>query len=445
MKGKWINWLAVSLVVIALAVAGCAPKATPTPTPMPPTPVPAPATPTPVPPTPTPAPKPVKITFWYALGGHPGEIFMELVDEFNKTNPYGITVEAVYTGKYAETAQKVIAALASKTLPDGGLIPAAPLFTCREGNYLIEEYIKGPEGLDIEDFWPVLWDYNKYMGEDRICSLPFNNSTLVMYYNKELLAQAGLDPDKPPQTWDELVEMAKQIKEKMPDVWPIETKSPDWWLKALILQNGGQIVTPDASAPAFASEAGYGALEWWKSLIDEKLMPPAQHKGARDLFIAGKVAFLFTSTGHVGTVMKGAQFEWNTAPLPKNKQFGATVGGAALAMFPSTKEREDATWKFLKWLLSPKNCIKFTVGTGYVPIRKSILESPEIKKLFEEKPQYKAGFEQLEIASTYPHFWEMGMMDSLFRKAIEKVELGEATPKEALDEAAAELEKEMKK
>jgi len=443
MKDKAFVWFSVSLVLALLLGAGCAPA--PTPVPATPTPAPAAPTPTPVPPTPTPAPKPVKITFWYALGGDKGKLFMEMVEDFNETNPYGITVEAVYTGKYSETAQKVIAALASKTLPDGGLIPAAPLFTCREGNYKIEEYIKGPEGLDMDDFWPVLWEYNKYMGEDRICSLPFNNSTLVMYYNKDLMAQAGLDPEKPPQTWDELKEMAKQIQEKVPDVVGVETKSPDWWLKALILQNGGQIVTPDASAPAFASEAGYEALAWWKSLVDEGLMPAAQHKGSRDLFIAGKVAFLTSSTGSVGTVMKGAQFNWGTAWLPKNKQAGATVGGAALTIFPSTKEREDATWKFLKWLLSPENCIRWTMGTGYVPIRKSILDSPEIQKLFQEHPQYKAGFEQLDIATAYPHFWEMGMMDSLFRKAIEKVELGEATAKDALDEVAAELEKEMKK
>lgn len=441
MRGMWKLWVAVSLtVVIAVLVSACAPAVMPTPA--------APAV-TPVPPqpeaTPTPAPKPVQITFWYALGGHPGEVFMSLVEEFNQSNPDGITVEAVYTGKYGETAQKVIAALASKTLPDGGLIPAAPLFTCREGNYLIEEHIAGPDGLDVEDFWPVLWDYNKYMGEDRICSLPFNNSTLVMFYNKDLMAQAGLDPEKPPQTWDQVVQMARQVKEKVPDTWPVETKNPDWWLKALILQNGGQVVTPDASAPAFNSDAGYGALAWWKGLIEEELMPPAQHKGSRDLFIAGKVAFFFASTGQVGTIMKGAPFQWGSAALPKNTQFGATVGGAALAMFPSTKEREAATWKFLKWLVSPENTIRFTVGTGYVPIRKSILDAPEIKRLFEEKPQYRAGFEQLAIASTYPHFWEMGMMDSLLRKAIEKVELGEASPQEALDEAATELEREMKK
>ena len=437
-----ITTLLVLLLTFALLVSGCAPAAPPTPTPVPPTPTPVPPTPVPEP-TPTPAPEPVTITFWYALGGKSGETFAAMVEEFNRTNPYDITVEATYSGSYGETAQKVIAAIASDTLPNGGVIAAAPLWTGREGNYKILDYIKGPDGLDMDDFWPVLWTYNEYDG--KVCSLPFNNSTAILYYNKDLMAEAGLDPEKPPQTWDELKSMAKQIVEKTGAVG-VNIGPDDWVLKAFILQNGGKIMNEDATEPLFNSEAGIEALTFWKSLIDEGLMPPAQHgKQARELFIAGQLGFLYYSTGSVGKVMKGAQFNWGTAFMPKNMKYGATVGGAALALFPSTKEKEDATWKFLKWLLSPENCIRWTMATGYVPIRKSVLRSEEIQKLFEERPQYRAGFEQLQYAETYPHFWEMGLLDDLLEEAIEKVELGVLDPKAALDEAAQALKEEMQK
>jgi len=439
-----ITALLALLLTIALLVGACAPKATPTPTLIPPTKPPAP-TATPLPkPTATPALAPVTITFWYALGGTAGETFAAMVDEFNKTNPYKITVEATYSGGYGETAQKVIAAVASETLPNGGVIPAAPLWTGREGNYKILDYVKGPDGLDMDDFWPVLWTYNEYDG--KVCSLPFNNSTPVLYYNKDLMAKAGLDPEKPPQTWDELKSMAKQIVEEVgAGVVGINIKSDDWALKAFILQNGGKIMNDEATEPLFNSEAGIEALTFWKSLIEEGLMPPAQHGEAHELFIAGQVGFLYDSTGSVGKTLKGAKFDWGTAFLPKKVKYGATVGGAALALFPSTKEKEDATWKFLKWLLSPENCVKWTEATGYVPIRKSVLQSEEIQKLFEEYPQYRAGFEQLEYAETYPHFWEMGVLDDLLREAIEKVELGVLDPKAALDEAAKTLKEEMAK
>jgi len=420
------------LLALALLLACCTP-----PGPVAEAPAPAPT---------EPEPEPVTITFWYALGGTSGSAFEAMLAEFNETNPDGITVEGTYSGGYGETAQKVIAAIASDTLPNGGVIPAAPLWTGREGNYKILEYIDGPDGLDKEDFWPVLWTYNEYDG--KIASLPFNNSTPVLYYNKDLMAEAGLDPEDPPETWDELKAMAKQIVESIdrdPKVWGADTNSPDWILKALILQNGGRIMDDLSTEPAFASEAGYQALSWWKSLVDEGIMPAAQHGEARDLFIAGHMGFLYSSTGSVSRVLGGAQFDWETTFLPKKEKYGATVGGAALALFPSTKEKEDATWKFLKWLVSPENTASWTVETGYVPIRKSNLQSPIIQQLFEETPQYRAGFEQLEVAETYPHFWEMGSLDVFFAQAMEKVELGAMEPQAALDEADELLREEMAK
>lgn len=439
--------IATSIVVLALLVGACGPAETPEPTEAPPEPTAVPVkedTPEPeTPPTeePPPPPEPVTISFWYAIGGGNGEFLQGLIDEFNETNEYAITVEGTYSGNYGETAQKVVASLESGELPNGGLIPAGPLWTCREGNYLIEDYINGPEGINMDDYWPVLWDYNTYEGH--ICSLPFNNSTLVMYYNKDLMAAAGLDPEAPPTTWDELHSMASAIVASSPGVVGVDTRNPDWWLKALILQNGGQIMNEDATAPAFNSEAGYGAMEFWKKLVDDGLMPVAQHGDSRDLFIAGMGGFLMTSTGSVYRVKDGAQFEWGTAFLPGNETYGATVGGAALVMFPSDQAHEQAIWRFLKWLVSPENSVRWTVATGYVPIQKAALEASEMQQLFADEPAYAAGFEQLEVASTYPHFWEMGVLDNLFRDAIEQVEFGEATPQEALDNAAAALLEEM--
>jgi sn-glycerol 3-phosphate transport system substrate-binding protein len=392
-------------------------------------------------PEPTTRPEPVTITFWYSIGSNAGEVFQGMVDEFNAANPYEIIVEASYSGTYPETAQKVIDGLENGDLPNGGVIPAGPLWTCHEGNYQIKEYINGPEGLDVADFWPVLWDYNSYGGD--ICSLPFNNSTAVLYYNKDLMAAAGLDPEAPPATWDELYARASQIVASGDGVWGVDTSSPGWWFKALILQNGGQIMNEDASAPAFASPAGYGALEFWKRLVDDGLMPVAQHEESRNLFMTGQLGFLISSTGYIGTVKAGAQFDWGTAFLPKQNKHGATVGGAALVMFPSDLAHEQATWRFLKWLASPANSVSWTIATGYVPTRLSALGSDAIQQLLVDEPVYRAGFEQLSVASTYPHFWEMGDLDVLLHEAIEQVELGAATPQAALDQAAALLVEEM--
>ncbi|MDF1521403.1 MAG: ABC transporter substrate-binding protein [Trueperaceae bacterium] len=379
--------------------------------------------------------QPVTIDFWYAVGGTQGTALQAMIDEFNATNEYRITVNATYSGNYGETAQKVTASLLSGGLPAGGLVPAGPLWTCREGNHLIAEYLAGPEGLPEDAFWPVLWDYNRY--GDEVCALPFNNSTMVMFYNKDLMRQAGLDPNTPPQTWSELVAQARAIVDGVPGAIGIDVRNEAWWLKALVLQNGGQIMDAGSTAPVFDDAAGVGALEFWKRLIDEGLMLPAQHGGSRDLFLAGRLGFLMASTASVATVTGGATFEFGTDFLPGNVARGSTVGGASLVMFPSTPEQEQATWRLLRFLTNVDNQIAFTTATGYVPISREAAESMAIQTLLLEAPANAAGFEQLGIASQYPHFFAMGTMDNLLRAAIEKVEFGVLTPAEAMAEAAA--------
>ncbi len=380
------------------------------------------------------------ISFWYAIGGNSGRIFQEMVEEFNANNEH-IFVDAVYTGNYGETAQKVTAAIAANTLPHGGLIPAAPLFTGRVGNYLIDEYLQGPQGLDMDDFYDEFWIYNMYDG--RIASLPFNNSTPVLFYNKDILLQAGLE-GRAPDTWDELVEMARHLRdwatsEGLRRFTPINMRSEDWMLKAFILQNGGELVNEDYSAALINEPAAVEAIEFWFSLIDQGLMPAGVHDRAREQFIAGNQAFLFDSTAGIGTIAQTVDFEMATAMLPGQKQRAVTLGGAGLSMFPSTPEEQDATWEFLSWLLTPENVASWSASTGYVPVRKSVLESEEIQTLFEEQPYYKAAFEQLEYVVSIEQFWEIGSMDDYLGQLISNVEHRAMTPQEAADKLVADL------
>lgn len=382
----------------------------------------------------------VNVTFWYAIGGNAGRVFQEMIDEFNATNDR-VHVEAVYTGNYGETAQKVTASLGANELPDGGLIPAAPLFTGRVGNYLIDEYLRGPQGLDMDDFYDEFWNYNKYDG--RIASLPFNNSTPVLFYNKDILSAAGLEP-KAPETWDELVEMAVHLRdwakaERIRNFHPINMRNQDWMLKCFILQNGGKLMNEDYSAALINEPEAVEAIEFWLYLIEEGLMPAGVHDRARDQFIAGNQAFLFDSTAGIGTISQTVQFEMDTAMLPGNKVRAVTLGGAALTMFPSTQEKQDATWEFLSWLLSPQNVAKWTAQTGYVPIRKSVLESEEIQQLFEEQPYYRAAFEQLEHVVSIEHFWELGSLDNYLVDLISNVEYKAMTPQQAADKLVKDL------
>lgn len=383
----------------------------------------------------------VTITFWYALGGYKGQVFKSMLNEFAKEHP-DIKINALYSGHYSETAQKVIAAIASKTLPNGGLIPAGPLFTGGEGDYTVTDYIYSKDGLDLDDFYPVVWDYAKYRG--KICAIPFNISTPIMLYNKDLLKKAGLDPNTPPTTWQELIEYAKEIVKNVPGTWGINMKDTPWIFKAMLFANGGSIIDPKTLTPMFNRIEGIEVAEMWKDLIDKKLMPVGLHQLADKEFFGNTLAFYLGSSSRVGKWYGKTNFSFGTAFLPKIKKYAIPIGGATLVLFHHNKTQDDATWKLIKWLVSTDNIVKWSEKTGYVPIRKSAVNSAEMQDFLKEHPEYRPPFEQLKYGSAYWHFESMGNMDGFIWEALDKIERGVETPTRALDEAADKLIEDIK-
>ena len=379
----------------------------------------------------------VKIDFWYALGGNGGEVFSGLIKEFNQSQNE-VEVNGIYSGNYGDTANKVIAAIASDTLPQGGIIPAGPLFTGAYGNYKILDYIEKYK-FNLGKFYPGTLDYSKYQG--KICVLPFNISTPVLYFNKVLFEIGGLDPETPPHTWEELMEYGKNLtldtdNDGNIDTWGVDIKSIDWVFKAFILQNGGKIMNEDSTEVMFNSPEGLEALKFWKSLTDEGIMPVGLHDLAEKYFLSGNLGIYLGSSTRLGKWYGQLDFDFGTAFLPKKKTFAVTMGGATAALFPSTPEKEEATWKFIEWLLGSENIAEWSANTGYIPTTSSALKTLIIQKLFLEKPEYKPAFEQLKYVQNYEHFSAMGTLDRTFYEMLDKVEREALTPEEALKEAA---------
>jgi len=385
------------------------------------------------------------INFWYALSGNSGSVFKGIVDEFNSTNEE-IYVNAIYSGKYADTAQKVTASLASDTLPDGGIIPAGPIFTGARDNYLILEYIENDTDFIMTDFYDAMWDYSKYNG--KICAIPYNISTPILYYNKDLMKGSGLDPENPPRNWDELIEFSKKIsKDKngdgIMDVWGLNIADVVWIFKAFLYQNNCEIIDSEKCDPLFNNENGIEAAKYWKKLIEENAMPVGMHALAEKMFLSGNLGFYIGTSSRIGKWHGNTQFDLGVAFIPKGKRYGVPIGGAVAVIFPKNKEIEDATYEFIKYLVSPDKIAEFSAKTGYIPIRKSTLKEDEIKELFKNNPLYEIPFKQLDNAFSYWHFDQMGNMDSLFWEAIENIERNVFTPEEAMNDIAKRLKEEM--
>ena len=449
------KFVLVSLVVLGAIAIACAPAPTPAPTPAPPTAAPkatdvpaakpteaATAKPTEAPkptvaPTaaPTAVPQKVKLTFWYALSGNAGKVIEAMVAKFNQTYP-NTQVDVIFQGSYADIAQKLTAAITAKTVPDVAQMGGAP--TLAESGAIVP--ISDLVGkADLDDIYPGFWDYNKFGG--KIISMPYNNSIPVLYYNKDLFTAAGLDPNKPPTTWDELLTAAQALTK--PGQWGFNTHTDThWYLSAMILQNGGKILSDDGKKVVYNSAEGVEALQFWGDLVTKhKVMPSNQHAQAAADFTSGKLGMIMRSSSVLATVEKDAKFKVGVAPLPCKKTCSEPLGGASMLIFKTTPEKQKVAWEFVQWMTNAENTVSLFVQTGYVPLRKSVSDAPALKDYIKSSPNAQMLVDALKYSSAIPVFSELGNSDEQLRKAVEKVELGSGSAKDAMDAAATLINK----
>lgn len=387
-----------------------------------------------------------EITFWYALSGVSGESIKSIVDAFNASQS-DITVKMVYSGSYADTAQKITAALAANALPNGGIIPAGPIFTGAQDNYVLLDYMLADPEFDMDDFYPALWDYCNYQG--KICAIPFNISTPILYYNKDLMIASGLDPENPPQNWEELLAAAMAITKDtngdgVADIWGVDMADTPWIFKAFLLQNETAIIDVATMTPLFDNAQGIEAAQFWKRLIDEKAMPVGQHSLAEKMFLGGTLGFYLGSSNKIGRWLGTTSFEFGATFLPAGVVRAVPIGGAVAVLFPNNQKEDEATYRLIKWLTTPEYVAKFAMETGYLPTRKSALELPETQQFMESTPMWRVAFEQLTFAFSYWHFNEMGTMDTMIAEALEKIERGVSSPADAMRELTGDLKAEIK-
>lgn len=434
---KRINYLRILAVVVCFVlmssmVFGCGTK---------------PASTTPSTPAEKTADGKIKLTFWYAVSSTSGEVFKKQIEAFNASQNK-IFVETVYSGSYADTATKVSAAFESHTEPNGALMAAAPLYTGGRNNYWMDEQVNKDKDFNKDDIYEGMWEYCKYNG--KICALPYGISTPVLYYNKSILEAAGIDMTKEPKSWDELLALAQKAqkdgnKNKSADFWGFDVSDAPWLFKAMLKQNGNNIVDvkDNKVTPAFDSESGIAVASLWKKFVDEKVMPQYQHDLAEKKFLAGNLAFMVASSTRIQKWASNKEFQIGAFPLPYIKEASVPLGGNALVVFNKNNEADDACWQLEKYLMSAENNGQFALSTGYLPVRKSALSLPEAKKAISDNPLYQIAFNQLKSSWSYWHFDAMGTMDQLLGSTLEKIEKNVAAPDKAMKECAASLKKEM--
>jgi len=398
-----------------------------------------------------------EIVFWHSFVSSTVPALNELIADFEREHP-AISIKAQYVPTGDALIQKLITAVQSNTAPDISWIHSNYLPNLVQANaiYPMDQFVRGPNGVseeDIHDIYPSLLQAASWRGT--LYSIPMEATNLGLLYNKDLFRKAGLDPNRPPQTWDELFEYAKKLTiDKDGDgkfeqvglfipIFPSSGSYSDWmvwqWMPFL-WQAGGEIINQEQTRVLFNSEAGVEALTFWKKIYDAlklRMFTP-DYEAA---FPSGQLAMAFDGPWNLPR-WRDRKIEWAIGGLPAGPAKRATnVGGEYLAIFRQTKHPDQA-WEFVKWLLSSEVQARWSMKSGYLPIRHGALKVKEYAEFLDVHPGLKAYVEQMEFGQSPPPIdYHSLEISRAMAEAIERATVGTMTPKAALDEAAVKANK----
>lgn len=397
--------------------------------------------------------KKTKIMFWHSFVATTIPALNELIDRFEKEHP-DIDVEQQYIPTGDALIQKLITSIQSNTAPDISWIHADFLDKLIESEaiYPIEHFTKGEYGLsdeEMQDFFPQL--LGAFSHEKVLYALPMDATVLALVYNKNHFEAAGIDPDNPPKTWNDLRNYAKKLTLDKDDdgtidqygfyvpaypgsgplsIWMVLQWSPFLW------QAGGEIIDSPQSKVLFNSEAGVQALTLWKEIYDD--LNFSNYSFTHDMGLAsGSISMIMDGPWDLPTFRKMKNIDWAVASLPEGPKGKATyIAGESLAIFKQSKN-PDAAWTFVKWVTQPEIQEMFSISSGYLPVRKSVLERDSYKAFLETDHAMKSFVEQIKIARQRPTIDRYYVnINQFIATAIEQTLIGNRSPKETLNEAA---------
>lgn len=358
----------------------------------------------------------IKIEYWHCnADGQGGKTVEELVAKFNESNDHIEVIAKYNPDMYKGLMQNLQAEAAVGNTPAVVQIGWAYLeyfsnnFSYLEPQDAIDKYDAEDSTFLTDNFLPNILDLaNNSQGSQ--VGIPYSLSNPVFYYNKDLFREAGLPVDGP-ETWEQVIEYSKIIKEKTGKYGLyIQEPSDNWATQALIESNGGKFMTTDANGnvtATFASEEGIFAYQTWADMIAEGTALHMSWEEGVQAFNSGEVAMLYTTIARRANIQSSAQFEAAAvnSPVWEGKERVVPAGGCFLAITAQTEEQQAAAWEFEKYLYSIESMAAWTIGTGYVPPRKDVADSPDgLKSFLEENEMMKAATTQMDAVVKWTSF-----------------------------------------
>ena len=389
-----------------------------------------------------------ELTMYYpvAVGGPLTKIVDGMVDKFEAKNP-DINVNAIYAGNYNDARVKALAALQSGEPAQLSVMFSIDIHALRNLDAIVafDDIVStNTERKWLNSFYPALMENGKADG--KTWGIPFQRSTIVMYYNKDAFRSAGLDPEKPPTTWEEFTNVGKKLVRKNSNgnvqQWGAmipSTGYPYWMFGALAKQNSEVLMNQAGTETYFDNPGVINALEYWQDLGQKHAIMPEgviEWGTLRQNFLDQKTAIMWHSTGNLTTVKNKASFDFGVAKLPGNKELGSPTGGGNFYIFKKTSaEERQAALKLVKFMTSPEQAAHWSKSTGYMGVGPDAYETATLKEYVKAFPPAAVARDQLTHATAELSTHEAGRVRKYLDDAIQSALTGQATAKRALTDA----------
>ena len=395
----------------------------------------------------------VDLQFYFpvAVGGAAANTIQELTAEYVATND-GVNIEAIYAGSYQDTVAKALTAARGGNAPQLSVILSVDMYTLYDEDLIhaFDDYATSDDDKAwLQSFYPSFMENSTIDG--KTYGIPFQRSTPVLYWNKDAFAEAGLDPDVPPTTWDEMVEFSKKLVKKDDNgnvsQWGVRIPSsgfPYWLFQGLTTSNDAILVTDNGTQTHFDDPKVVEALQYLVDLSEKHgVMAPGiiEWGTTPKAFFEGQTAMMWTSTGNLTNVRNNAPFDFGVAMLPAKERRGAPTGGGNFYLFKGASEDETkAAFDFVKWISQPAQAAKWSIATGYVAPSPAAWESEELKAYASDFPPALVARDQLEFAVAELSTYENQRVTRIFNDALHAAITGDKSATDALAEAQAQAD-----
>ncbi|NOT33450.1 MAG: sugar ABC transporter substrate-binding protein [Candidatus Eisenbacteria bacterium] len=391
-----------------------------------------------------PAPNQVTLRFWAM--GREGEVVEELVRDFELENP-GVRVE-VQQIPWSAAHEKLLTAQVGGSAPDLSQLGNTWIaeFVALRALRPLDGFVDTSSTVSARGFFAGSWDGNVVDGQ--VYGLPWYVDTRVLFYRRDLLAQAGYR--EMPTTWAEWRRAMEAIKRVVgPERFAIFLPVNEWNPPMILgLQAGSPILRDNATRGAFSQPEFAGAFTFFVDLFKSHLAPPLSNSEIANMyqeFERGYFAMVITGPWNLGEFRRrlspAAQSQWTTAPLPGPDGPGLSMaGGSSLVMFRGTRHPEEA-WKLMEFLSRPDQQVRFYELTGDLPARVEAWRDSALTR----DPATAAFGRQMERVAPWPKVPEWEPIAIRLQDWAERAVRGSVAPDVALRSLDREVDRMLEK